>query len=121
MLTIPYHLLYPAILLFVCIGVFSINNNAVDVWIVVAFAVVGYGMRLLALPAAPLVLGLVLGPMMEVQFRRTLIFSEGDFTAFVGRPISAVLLALCGTILCWTLWSALRRRRRMTQIPTGDA
>jgi TctA family transporter len=111
-LSIPYHLLYPAILFFVCIGVYSVNNSAFDIGMVVAFSVAGYAMRLVGLPAAPLVLGFVLGPMMEIQFRRTLIFSGGDFTAFVDRPISAVLLAATALLLAFTLRSSLRARRR---------
>jgi TctA family transporter len=111
-LSIPYHLLYPAILFFVCIGVYSVNNSDFDIGMVVAFSVAGYAMRLVGLPAAPLVLGFVLGPMMEIQFRRTLIFSGGDFTAFVDRPISAVLLAATALLLAFTLRSSLRARRR---------
>ena len=101
-----------AVLFFVCIGVYSVNNNAVEIWIVIAFAIVGYGMRLLDFPAAPLILGFVLGPMMEIQFRRTLIFSGGDFAAFVNRPISVVLLALSAALLVWTVWSTLAGGRR---------
>ncbi len=112
LLTVPYHLLFPAVLFFVCIGVYSVNNNAIDIWMVIAFSIVGYGMRLLDFPAAPLVLGFVLGPMMEVQFRRTLIFSGGDFAAFVNRPISVVLLALSAALLAWTVWSTLAGGRR---------
>jgi TctA family transporter len=120
LLSVPYHLLYPAILFFVCIGVYSVNLAAYDIWMVVGFSLVGYAMRLLGLPAAPLVLGFVLGPMMEIQFRRTLIFSGGDFTAFVDRPISATMLGLCVLILLWTVVSAMRRRRRPMLPASGD-
>lgn len=107
-LMVPYYILYPAILFLVCIGVYSVNHSVFDIWTVVVFSLIGYGMRILTLPAAPLILGLVLGPMMEIQFRRTLIFNRGEFSAFVERPISAFLLALTALILAWTLYSALR-------------
>lgn len=113
-LSIPYHLLYPSILFFVCIGVYSVNLNAFDIWVVVIFSLMGYGLRLLDYPAAPLVLGFVLGPMMEIHFRRTLIFSQGDFSAFIDRPISMMLLAASGILLCWAIWIAVRGRRRKT-------
>src|SRR5690606_29148453 len=64
-LTIPYHLLYPAIVVFICIGVYTINNSVFDVMMVLVFGAVGYAMRVIAFPAAPLLLGFVLGPMME--------------------------------------------------------
>jgi len=111
-LTVPYHLLFPSILFFVCIGAFSVNNSTFDLWTVAGFAVLGYGMRLIGLPAAPLLLGYVLGPMMEVQFRRTLIFSSGDFTAFFDRPISQALLLICVLIVAVPVLLALRDRRR---------
>jgi TctA family transporter len=111
-LTIPYHILFPSILFFVCVGAYSVNNSVFDIWAVAAFAVLGYGMRLLDLPAAPLVLGYVLGPMMEIQFRRTLIFSGGDFTAFVDRPISFALLIVCIAIIAVPVVLQLRDRRR---------
>ncbi|CAH1689710.1 Uncharacterized 52.8 kDa protein in TAR-I ttuC' 3'region [Hyphomicrobiales bacterium] len=111
-LSIPYRLLYPSILFFVCIGAFSVNNAVFDLWTVAGFAVLGYCMRLLGLPAAPLVLGYVLGPMMEIQFRRTLIFSGGDFTAFVDRPISLTLLFVCIAVLAAPALLELRGRFR---------
>lgn len=110
-LMIPYHFLYPAILFLVCIGVFSVNNAVFDIWMVALFALVGYGMRILTLPVAPLILGLVLGPLMEIHFRRTLIFSGGDFTAFVDRPVSAALLAVTLLVLALSGFSLLRAKR----------
>lgn len=111
-LTVPYYILYPAILFLVCIGIYSVNHSVFDMWMVVLFSLVGYSMRIMGLPAAPLLLGLVLGPMMEVQFRRTLIFSGGDFIAFVNRPVSAFFLAVAAIILAWTVLSFLRSGRR---------
>lgn len=110
-LTIPYHLLFPAILFFVCVGVFSVNNSVFDLWMVIGFSVLGYVMRLARLPAAPLLLGFVLGPMMETQFRRTLIFAAGDFRAFFDGPISLTLFLSCAAVIVWTVAQILLGRR----------
>jgi TctA family transporter len=119
MLTIPYHLLFPSILFFVCIGVYSVNNSPFDLWMVIGFSLLGYAMRLLGLPAAPLVLGFVLGPMMEIQFRRTLIFSRGDFAAFIDRPISFYLLLACLFVLALPGFMALRHRWKRKRVTAG--
>ncbi|MGQ7793623.1 tripartite tricarboxylate transporter permease [Faunimonas sp. B44] len=110
-LTIPYHLLYPAILMFVAIGVFSINNSVFDLFAVAALGAFGYGMRLLGFPPAPFLLGFVLGPMMEEHFRRAMILSHGSFEVFVTRPISLVFLVVGLLLLLWTLWGAFRSVR----------
>jgi putative tricarboxylic transport membrane protein len=110
-LQIPYHYLYPTILVLICIGVFSINNNVFDVWVVLFFGVLGYGMRLLGFEPAPLLIGFVLGPLMEENFRRALLLAQGDFAVFVQRPISATILAISALLLLWALWSLLRPKR----------
>ena len=112
LLTVPYHLLFPAVLMFIAIGTYSVNNSAFDVLLVAAFGGLGYLMRLLAFPAAPLLLGFVLGPMMEEHFRRAMLLSRGDFLTFVDRPISASVLALAALLICWSLWSAWRAREK---------
>ncbi len=89
LLQVPYRLLYPAILLFCCIGVYSINNNVFDVFITAIFGVLGYLFVKLECEPAPLLLGFILGPMMEENLRRALLLSRGDPTVFVTRPISA--------------------------------
>jgi len=109
-LTIPYQLLYPAVLMFVCIGVYSINNNAFDVGVVVLFGIVGYVMRLLDLQPAPLLLGFVLGPLLEENLRRALLISRGDFLVFVERPISAGFVAVTAAILAWSTVRFIRNR-----------
>jgi hypothetical protein len=85
--------------MFICIGTYSVNNSAFDVWLVVLFGALGYLMRILDFPAAPLLLGFVLGPMMEEHFRRAMRLSRGDFMIFFDRPISAVVMALSSR--CW--------------------
>ncbi|MDF2810032.1 MAG: protein of unknown function transrane [Microvirga sp.] len=115
-LTIPYRYLYPAILVFVCLGVFSVNNSAFDVWLVLAFGALGYAMRILDFPSAPLILGFVLGPLMEENFRRALILSRGDFAIFFNRPISGSLMAVTLLILAWGIWQTIRARRSSLQV-----
>jgi len=114
LLLVPYRLLVPAILMFICIGTYSVNSSAFDVWVVLFFGLLGYLMRLLRFPAAPLLLGFVLGPMMEEHFRRAMLLSRGDFMTFFDRPISAVVMTLAILLLIWGLVSALRVGRRGT-------
>jgi putative tricarboxylic transport membrane protein len=111
MLMIPYHILYPCILFFICLGAYSARNNPVDIGLVIVFGLMGYGMKLLQLPAAPLLLGLVLGPMAEEHFRRALLLSRGDLTVFVTQPISAALLGAAAIIVAATIRSSWRKRQ----------
>ena len=113
MLQIPYHLLYPVILMFVCIGLYSVQTSAFEVWSVLILGIVGYGMRALAFPAAPLLLGFVLGPMVEENFRRAMIVSSGRFEVFIERPVSGALLACTLAVLVWGFWSFFSARRRV--------
>lgn len=108
LLMVPFRWLYPGILLFVCIGVYSVNNSTFDMWMVVVLGALGYLFRVADLPAAPLLLGFVLGPMMEEHFRRALMFSRGDFSTFVTRPISGAIIALTIILVGWSLWKYLR-------------
>jgi putative tricarboxylic transport membrane protein len=93
LLTVPYRWLFPAIVLFCAIGVYSTNNNTWDVWMVAMFGVVGYAFIKLGCEPAPLLLGFILGPMMEEHLRRALLLSRGDWSVLVTRPLSAGLLA----------------------------
>jgi len=94
LLQVPYKFLYPSILIFCCIGSYSINNNVFDVYMTVLFAVFGYMCSKLKLEPAPLLIGFVLGPMMEEHLRRAMLLSRGDPLVFLERPISASLLAV---------------------------
>jgi putative tricarboxylic transport membrane protein len=107
LLRIPYTILLPLILLFTLIGAFAINNNPWDIWIMILFGVIGYLMRKFEYPAAPVVLALVLGPMMETNFRRTLAISQGDYTVFLTHPISAFLIICAVLSLAWPLIARL--------------
>jgi TctA family transporter len=111
LLSIPYRFLYPTILVFCCIGVYSVNNSYFDVFVAVACGGVGYILRQLGCSPAPLVLGLVLGPILEENVRRSLILSRGDPSVFVSRPISlALLLIAIATIAAFSLPKLLQVR-----------
>jgi putative tricarboxylic transport membrane protein len=99
LLAIPYHLLYPAMLFFICIGVYAINNNIFDIYTVIAFGVIGYFMMSFRYPPAPLLLGFILGPLMEEHLKRALLISQGDLMVFVERPISLSFLLLTALLL----------------------
>ena len=111
LLMIPYHLLYPAVLMFICIGTYTVSNSAFDVWLVVFFGLLGYLMRIFEWPGAPLLLGFVLGPLMEEHFRRAMLMSRGNFSTFIDRPISATVLAITAALLIWTVYAAIRNRK----------
>jgi TctA family transporter len=111
MLTIPYHLLFPAIVAFCCIGVYSVNNNAFDVHGMALFGLVGYALIKLDFEPAPLLLGFVLGPMLEENLRRAMIISRGDPSVFVTHPLSLVLLLLAAALLAVVLLPAIRAKR----------
>ena len=115
LLLVPYHYLYPAILVFVCIGAYSVRANPADVFMVLGFGLLGYAMRLANLPTAPLLLGFVLGPMIESQFRRAMVLARGDFIAVLERPIAGIVLGISVLMLVWTMVSAMRHRRRALQ------
>ena len=113
MLTIPYRILYPAILAFAAIGTFSINNNVWDVFAIAFFGLLGYALIKLGCEPAPLLLGFVLGPLLESHLRRSLIQSRGDPMIFIDRPISAVLLALAVGAILVAVLPAIRRKREV--------
>jgi len=112
LLSIPYRMLYPAILVFICLGVYSVNNNTFDVMLVVFFGLVGYVMMVLRFEPAPLLLGFILGPLMEENLRRALLISRGDMSVFIQRPISATLIGITLLMLLWALWVSVRGRSR---------
>ncbi|TCZ58585.1 tripartite tricarboxylate transporter permease [Roseicella aquatilis] len=109
LLQVPYKFLYPAILVFCAIGAYSVNNNVFDVYSTAIFAVVGYLFNKLRLEPAPLLIGFVLGPMMEEHLRRAMLLSRGDPMVFVQRPISATMLAIGAIALAAMLLPNLRK------------
>ncbi len=108
LLRIPFAWMYPAILVFVALGVYSVNNNTFDILMVAGLGIMGYALMVLRFEPAPLLLGYILGPMLEENLRRALLLSRGDPMVFMQRPISATLLALTGALLAWAVWSTLR-------------
>src|SRR5437667_11764748 len=111
LLTVPYRYLYPSILVFMAIGVFSLSNNAFDVLIMAVFGVLGYICVKLECEPAPLLLGFVLGPMMEENLRRALLLSRGDPFVFVQRPISAGLLIAAALLIVVIGLPNIRKKR----------
>lgn len=112
MLQVPYRLLYPAAIFFICVGVFSTKSSLFDVGQVAAFGIIGAVFLILGFPVAPVVLGFVLGPMFEENFRRALVLSHGQLSVFLERPISAGFIAVSGAIILFQATSYLRRLRR---------
>jgi putative tricarboxylic transport membrane protein len=112
LLKVPYRYLFPAIVLFCAIGAYSMNNTTFDIWMLAGFGFVGYVFIKLGCEPAPLVLGFILGPMMEENLRRALLLSLGDWSTFVTRPLSAGLLAAALLLLLVMLSPALKKKRR---------
>lgn len=116
LLSVPYRLLYPAILLFCCIGIYSVNNNTFDIGLTALFGLLGYVFSKLGLEPAPLILGFVLGPMMEENLRRGMLLSRGDPSIFFTRPLSlAFLLLSLGLLLLIALPAITRKREKAFQ------
>jgi TctA family transporter len=111
LLTVPYRMLYPAILLFCAIGVYSINNASFDVSQTAFFGLLGIVFLKLECEPAPLLLGFVLGPMMEENLRRAMLLSRGDPTVFFTRPLSLVMLVMAGLLLLLIVAPAFRKKR----------
>ncbi len=111
MLKIPYRWLFPLILTFSCVGVFAVNFSTMDIWLMVFFGVVGYLFLKIGCEAAPFILGFLLGPMLEENFRRSMLLSRGSLDIFVTKPISAVLLAATVIVLVMMLFPKVRRKK----------
>jgi putative tricarboxylic transport membrane protein len=111
LLTVPYRFLFPAITLFCCIGVYTLNNNNFDVYLTAVFALIGYVFYKLKCEPAPLLLGFILGPMMEENFRRALQLSRGDWSTFATRPLSSGLLIASAILIIVTLLPSIKSKR----------
>jgi putative tricarboxylic transport membrane protein len=105
LLRIPYAYLYPFILALCLLGVYAINQSTVDVWLTIGFGVLGYVLRKLEFDSAPLVLGVILAPMLELALRQSLAMSAGDWTIFVTRPIAGTMLAIGALLVVYNLLS----------------
>jgi putative tricarboxylic transport membrane protein len=113
LLTIPYRILFPAIIAFSAIGTFSLGLNAWHVFAIAFFGILGYALIKLGCEPAPLLLGFVLGPLLEDHLRRSLIISRGDPSIFINRPISAVLLVMAVAAILLAVLPAIRQRREV--------
>jgi putative tricarboxylic transport membrane protein len=111
LVAVPYRILFPAIFVFCCIGVYSVDNKIFDIYQMAALAALGYVLLKLDCEPAPMVLGFILGPMMEENLRRAMMISFGDPTVFVTRPLSAAFLAAAALLLAAIALPALRAKR----------
>jgi TctA family transporter len=111
LLTVPYRYLYPSILVFMAIGVYSLSNNAFDVLIMAVFGILGYICVKLECEPAPMILGFILGPLMEENLRRAMLLSRGDPTVFVTKPISAGFIIAAVILLVVVSLPSLRKKR----------
>jgi putative tricarboxylic transport membrane protein len=124
-LRIPYPYLYPAILVFSILGVYAVNGSVTDVWLMLVMGVLGYGLRKLGFETAPIVLGLVLAPLIELSLRQSLAMSDGRYSIFLERPIATTLLAVGLGLVLLNLYSFVHRsvdwRARMALAEKGDS
>ncbi|TBR76054.1 MAG: hypothetical protein EPN64_09440, partial [Burkholderiaceae bacterium] len=112
LLQVPYRYLFPSAMFFIVVGVFTTQNDLFQTWEVLVFGVLGALFMALDFPMAPILLGVVLGPMMEENFRRALLLSRGNMAVFVTRPISGGFIAVCALVVIGVSWSAWRASRR---------
>jgi putative tricarboxylic transport membrane protein len=123
-LRVPYSFLYPSIIMFCVVGVYAVNGSVVDVWIALIMGALGYILRKLGFETAPIVLGAILAPMIELALRQSLAMSDGQYSIFVSRPISGTLLAFGAALLLWNLASWMVRgldwRRRIPLDEKGE-
>jgi putative tricarboxylic transport membrane protein len=111
LLKIPYRLLFPAIILFCCIGAYASTNSVFSVWLMLFWGALGYFFNKVGVHPAPMVLGFVLGPILEENFRRAMLLSGGDPMVFIQRPISATLLVISVVLLVILIFPAIRAKR----------
>jgi len=111
LLAVPYRLLFPAIFVFCCIGVYAVDAKVFDVYALAALGAVGYVLLKLDCEPAPLILGFILGPMMEEQMRRAMMINFGDVTIFLSRPLSAAFLVAAALMMLMIALPSLRNKR----------
>jgi putative tricarboxylic transport membrane protein len=119
LLSVPPRILMPLILLFCFTGTYAVSGNPFDLWVMAVFGIVGFVLQRYGYPVAPIVLGLILGPMLETHFRRALIVSRGDYAIFLQRPIAAALLAVAAIYLLAPVVAWAWRRRRAPAVAEG--
>jgi len=122
---VPYRFLFPSALFFIAVGVFSTNHSLFQVWEVLGFGIAGAVFVALDFPVAPILLGFVLGPLVEENFRRALLLSRGDMAVFLQRPISAGFMALSASLVAVQLFlwlhGRVRRRSKSYLVPAAPS
>ncbi|WP_412101616.1 tripartite tricarboxylate transporter permease [Comamonas piscis] len=121
MLAVPYKYLFPSAMFFIAVGVFTTQNSLFHIWEVLAFGIIGAILMVLDFSVAPIMLGFVLGPMMEENFRRALLLSRGDMMVFMQRPISATFVCISVFLLAAVTWSAWRKRSSVSKVAQAIA
>ncbi|MCY1538284.1 Tripartite tricarboxylate transporter TctA family protein [compost metagenome] len=111
LLDVPKHILLPIILVLCVVGAFGLSSRLFDVWSILVFGLLGYVFVKAGMPAAPFIIGFILGPMAETNLRRGLMLSDGNFVAFLGNPIAATFLGLALAFVLWQVYSALRPKK----------
>ena len=112
MLKVPYRILFPVILVFCSVGAFAARSSVFDIYLLGAFGVLGYVLIKLNVSPVPLLMGMVLGPMLENSFRRALMISQGDLSIIYSRPLSLGLLIAAALLIVISAWPTVRRRRQ---------
>jgi putative tricarboxylic transport membrane protein len=118
-LTVPKHFLLPIIMALCVVGAYGINNRVFDIWTMLAFGVLGLIMKKVSLPTTPLLLGFILGPVVEVNLRRGLMKSQGDLMPFLTEPISGCILVLTVAVVIYTAVQEFRKFRRNSGVTAG--
>jgi putative tricarboxylic transport membrane protein len=113
LLRVPYRLMFPALVLFCCIGVYTLNTSAFEVFMAAGFGLMGYMLLKFGFEPTPLLLGFILGPLMEENLRRAMRYSQGDPTVFIERPLSATLLGLAAVLMVVAVLPAVRKKREV--------
>jgi putative tricarboxylic transport membrane protein len=111
-LKIPDRILYPLMLLFCVVGAYCINNSVFDIFVMVIFGVVGYLFKKFGYECAPLILGFILGPMLEVNLRRSLLISQGSFSIFFTRPLALAFLVVCFILLSFSFYQMFHKKKK---------
>jgi len=114
LLAVPKHILLPIIMVLCVVGAFGLSSRIFDVWTIVFFGLLGYGFVKGGIPPAPFIIGFILGPMAETNFRRGLMLSDGSFMGFLTSPISGSFLGLAVAVIVWHLVVVLRGKRSET-------
>ena len=119
-LTVPQYILLPIIIVLCCVGTFGVNHRMFDVWVSLLFGIIGFAMTKLEFPIPPMLLGFILGPIVEVNLIRGLMYSQGDVTAFIKSPIAAAFHLVSVLAVIFTVRRDLKKRRAKEEVSAAD-